>query len=106
MKNLHKALLIGLTAGLLDSVPMIIQGIDWYASISAFVHWTVLGLIIPFVKWKIAPWLKGLLIGELATLPVMIIVFKSEPLSLIPISMFSAVLGVLVGIAGAKFIKE
>ena len=105
MNNFTKALLIGLIAGLVDAIPMIIQGLDGYASLSAFTHWIILGLIIPFVKWNIAPWLKGLLIGELAGLPIMIIVLKEEPFSLIPIALFSAILGTLVGIAGAKFIK-
>ncbi len=105
MNNIFKAFFIGISAGILDSVPMILQGIDCYASASAFVHWTVLGLIIPFVKWNMPSWLKGLLIGELATLPIMIIILKGEPLTLIPVSIFSAVLGVLVGITGARFIK-
>jgi hypothetical protein len=105
MNNISKAFFIGFVAGIIDAVPMIFQGLDWYASLSAFVHWVVLGLIIPFVKWNMPSWLKGLLIGELAGLPIMIIVFKAEPFSLIPIALFSAVLGVLVGITGAKFIK-
>ena len=105
MNNITKALIIGLIAGVIDAVPMVIHGIDWYASVSAFFHWTALGLIIPFVKWKIAPWLKGLLIGELVTLPIMIIVFKAEPFSLIPIALFTAVLGILVGFAGTIFVK-
>ncbi len=103
--NIIKALIIGIMAGIIDAVPMIIQGLDWYATASAFIHWTVLGLVIPFVKWNMPAWLKGLLIGELATLPIMVIVFKSEPFSVLPIVSFSAVLGILVGIAGAKMIK-
>jgi len=35
----------------------------------------------------------------------MILVFAKEPKSIIPIIIFSAVLGIAVGIAGARFVK-
>jgi hypothetical protein len=104
MSNIVIALIIGVSAGLLDVTPMIIQKLDKTANWSAFVHWVVLGLIIPFVHWDIQPWLKGLIIGELATLPVMIIVFPKEKKALIPMILFSAVLGIGVALAGSKFI--
>lgn len=104
MNNIVIALIIGISAGLLDVTPMIIQKLDKTANWSAFVHWVVLGLIIPFVHWDIQPWLKGLIIGELATLPVMIIVFPKEKKALIPMILFSAVLGIGVALAGSKFI--
>ncbi|NJK96830.1 MAG: hypothetical protein HC905_19650 [Bacteroidales bacterium] len=91
---------IGVTAAILDVVPMIIQKTDKRACWSAFVHWLVLGMIIPFVQWEIQAWLKGLIIGIIASIPVMIIVAGKDKKSLIPISIFSAVLGTLVGIAG------
>jgi len=105
MKNILIALIIGLIAAIIDVVPMIIQKIDKSACISAFVQWIILGLIIPYVYWNMQPWLKGLIISELVTLPVMILVFAKEPKSVIPIFIFTAVLGTLVGLAGAKFIN-
>ncbi|MFH2142483.1 MAG: hypothetical protein ABIJ97_08685 [Bacteroidota bacterium] len=104
MNDLFIALIIGIAAGVIDVTPMIIQKLDKTANWSAFVHWVVLGLIIPFVKWDIQPWLKGLIIGELATVPVMIIVAAKDKKAIIPIIIFSAILGIGVAIAGAKFI--
>jgi hypothetical protein len=104
MNHLLIAFIIGLFAAIIDVVPMILQKLDKFSCISAFVHWIVLGMIIPFVNWDMTPWLKGLLIAEITSLPVMIIVFAKEPRSIIPISIFSAFLGSLVGIAGAWFI--
>jgi len=63
------AILIGITAGLIDVIPMLIQKLDKSACWSAFLHWVVLGLIIPFVNWDMVPWLKGLLIAELTAIP-------------------------------------
>jgi hypothetical protein len=105
MKNFFIALLIGLCAAIIDVVPMIIQRLDKTACISAFIQWMVLGLIIPYVNWDMQPWLKGLIIAELAALPVLVLVFAKEPKSIVPIILFSAVLGISVGLAGAKFIK-
>ena len=104
MNNLVIAFLIGLSAAIIDVVPMIIQKLDKSACISAFVHWLALGFIIPYVNWDIEPWLKGLLIAELSTLSVMVLVFVKEPKSIIPISIFTAFLGAMVGLAGDKFI--
>ncbi len=104
MSNILIALAIGIVAGTVDVIPMLIQKLDKYACISAFVQWIFLGLIIPFVSWDIQPWLKGLIIAELAALPIMIMLFAKQPKSLIPIGIFSAILGALVGFLGSMLI--
>lgn len=104
MEKIHIALLIGLCAAIIDVTPMILQKLEKSANISAFIHWLVLGTIIPFVDWDIQPWLKGLIIGEMVSLPVMVLVFAKEKKAVIPIILFSAVLGMGVAIAGARFI--
>ena len=98
------AIIIGLVAGTIDVVPMIIMKLDKVANISAFVHYFVLGLIIPFVSWGIEPWLKGVIISILSALPVMIIVYPKDKKAVIPMIVFSLILGAGIGIAGAKFI--
>jgi hypothetical protein len=105
MNKIFIALIIGIIAGTIDVIPMIIQRIDKYACVSAFIQWIVLGLIIPYVNWDIQPWLKGLIIAEISALPIMIIVFAKEPKSIVPIVIFSAILGILVGISGARFVR-
>jgi flagellar biosynthesis component FlhA len=104
MHNILIALIIGIIAGIIDVIPMLIQKLDKFANLSAFTHWVVLGLIIPFVSWGIDPWLKGLIIGELSAIPVIIMVWKNDKKSFIPILLMSALLGIGVAIAGARFI--
>lgn len=105
MTNYIIALCIGVVAGLLDAVPMVIQKMDKFACLSAFFHWVVLGLIIPFVQWgNMQPWLKGFIIGELSAIPVILMVFPQDRKAAIPMLIFSAVLGIGVALAGAKFI--
>ena len=105
MKSILIALVIGIVAGVIDVIPMVILKLDMYACVSAFIHWVVLGLVIPYVNWNIKPWLKGLLIAELTGIPIMIIVYPQYPMSLIPMIIFSAILGACVGLAGAKFVR-
>lgn len=78
MKEILIALIIGIIAGVIDVIPMIIQKMDKYANLSAFSHWVVLGLIIPFVSWNIAPWLKGLIIAEISAIPVLFMVASND----------------------------
>lgn len=104
MNDFLIAIIIGLVAGLIDVTPMIIMKLEKAANISAFVHYFVLGLIIPFVGWDIAPWIKGIIISVLSALPVMIIVYPKDKKAIIPMIAFSLILGAGIGIAGAKFI--
>jgi len=104
MNDFLIAIIIGLAAGLIDITPMIIMKLDKSANISAFVHYFALGLIIPFVDWGIAPWIKGIVIALLTAIPIMIIVFPKDKKAIIPMIVFSLILGASIGIAGAKFI--
>ncbi|MCT4589226.1 MAG: hypothetical protein N4A71_15495 [Carboxylicivirga sp.] len=104
MTKLLTALTIGLIAGLIDILPMLIQKINKRDTISAFIHYFALGLIIPFVNWGITPWLTGLLIALLSSIPIMIIVYPRDKKAIIPMIVFSIILGSGIGMAGATFI--
>lgn len=104
MNNILIAALIGLAAGLVDALPMVLQKMDKVSCISAFIHYFALGLIIPFVNWNLDPWLKGVVVSLLLALPVMVIVYPKEKKAIIPMLLFAIVLGAGIGIAGARFI--
>ncbi|HDL17491.1 MAG TPA: hypothetical protein ENH29_00385 [Bacteroidetes bacterium] len=103
MDKLIISIIIGGIAGVIDVIPMLLQKLDKYANISAFIHWIVLGIIISYVQMPLAPWLQGLVIAELSALPIVTIVAKEDTKSIIPILVMSAILGILVGISTAKF---
>jgi len=104
MKPIYIATLIGITAGIIDVIPMIIQKLNRTACLSAFIHYFVLGLIIPFIAWEIAPWAKGTIVSLLTSIPIMVIVYPEDKKALIPMSIFSILLGAGIGITGAAFI--
>ena len=104
MNDFLIATIIGLVAGLIDIIPMIIQKLNKRDTISAFVHYFALGFIIPFVNWGIVPWLSGIVIAIMTSIPIMIIVYPRDKKAIIPMIVFSLILGAGIGIAGAKFI--
>lgn len=103
MQKLLISLLIGIIAGIIDVIPMIIQKLDRYANMSAFIHWVDMGIIISYIQIPFSPWLKGLIIAELSVMPIVLIVAKEDKKGIIPILVMSAILGVLVGISTAKY---
>jgi hypothetical protein len=89
---------------LIDVAPMIARGSSARANISAFVHWLALGLLIPYLHWGLTPRLTGLLAAELLAVPIIVIVTEEEPGAWLPIGVMSALLGALVGWAGAVWV--
>ena len=104
MNNLLIAAIIGLAAGVIDVVPMLIQKLDKKDTLSAFLHYFVLGLIIPFIQWGTAPWLKGAIVALLTAIPIIVLIYPQDKKAIIPMIAFSVILGAGIGVAGAKFI--
>lgn len=100
------SVIIGVVAGIIDVLPMMLQKLDKYACASAFVQWIVLGIIISYVQMPIPPFIKGTVIAVLAAIPIMIIVSKENIKSIIPILIMSVILGAAVGIATNQFANE
>lgn len=60
-KKIIISLSIGIIAGIVDVIPMIFQGLDWYSNVSAFVFWIVTSFIIAYTVLPMQNWLKGLI---------------------------------------------
>lgn len=105
-KKTLTGLIIGLIAGIIDLIPMIIQKLTWDANLSAFSMWIVFGLFLSITSLKIKGIFKGLLISLLILLPYLFIIGWKEPLSLIPILIMTSILGSLSGFIYQKIIKE
>lgn len=103
MKKILIGLGIGAIIGIIDVVPMIIQNLTWDANISAFTMWIVAGFFVSTSNLKINSVIKGIIISLLCLLPVGIIIAWSEPMSLIPISIMTLILGAILGYSINKF---
>ncbi|MCP3921634.1 MAG: hypothetical protein GY714_03520 [Desulfobacterales bacterium] len=103
MTKLFISLGIGIIAGIIDIIPMVLQKLDRYSIISAFIHWVILGFIISYTQLPFQGWLKGLIVAEISAIPIVVLVFKDDPKSIYPILFMSAILGCIVGFSTAKF---
>lgn len=106
MHKLFKALLLGLAAGILDVIPMVFQGLSWEANISALVHWIGLGVIITFARMPISSWASGIVIAVLTAIPIAVLVLPTDPGAIIPILLFSVILGGLLGYTSERLIHN
>ncbi|MDP4094056.1 MAG: hypothetical protein Q8920_11925 [Bacillota bacterium] len=105
MGNLLITLIIGLVAGVIDIIPMILQKLDRYSIISAFVQWLVVAFVIININFGVEGWLKGLIVAILMALPIVILVMKDDAKSVLPILIMCSILGSLTGYIGDKYVR-
>lgn len=88
---------LGVIAGVLDVIPMVLQKLTWDANLSAFSMWVVIGFILSITDIKLRGVFKGILISYITILPCAILIGWQDPASLIPISVMTLILGSLLG---------
>jgi len=96
----------GAIAGLLDIIPMIVQKLTWDANLSAFSMWVITGFILSVSDFKLKSVFKGILVSFLILIPSAILIGWKEPISLIPISVMTLILGSLMGYFVDRFGKH
>lgn len=105
-KKILTGLIIGIVAGIIDVIPMVLQKLTWDANLSAFSMWIVSGFFLGSSALKMHGVLKGLVISFLVLLPCLFIIGWKVPISLIPIFVMTLILGSLSGFIYQKIIKD
>ena len=105
-KRIGIGLLIGAAAGGIDLVPMIWQKLSWDANLSAFSLWVVSGFMLATSNLQLPAALKGIVISFLCLLPSAFIIGWKEPISLLPISVMTLILGAAMGFVFEKLMKK
>jgi len=95
--TIKKGIMLGMAAGVIDIIPMILQKLSWDANLSAFAIWTSAGFFIATSSLQIKGYLKGLLVSFLLLIPIAILVGWKDPASLIPMGAMTLILGSLLG---------
>ncbi|HRU39891.1 MAG TPA: hypothetical protein P5511_08445 [Candidatus Goldiibacteriota bacterium] len=106
MKKQLIGIMLGIVAGVFDVIPMIIQKLTWDANISAFCLWVVSGYILSIADIKVKPVIKGIIIPFLVLLPSAVLIGWKEPVSLIPITVMTLVLGSLMGFVYGRITEK
>lgn len=101
MRTIINSMLIGIIAGLIDILPMVIQKMNKRSIISAFLQYFFVSIIIvninlPGVIW----WLQGGIIALALAIPIIIIVSEKDSKATPVIAAMSIILGTLIGLAG------
>lgn len=105
MRKLLMSLLFGMGAGIVDVVPMVLQGLDGYSCSSAFLFWCVQGVVVSYVEMPLSAWLKGVVVAELSALPILAMVAGNDPGAMAPIVAMTAGLGAAVGAATGRYAR-
>lgn len=106
MLKLFKALLLGLAAGIIEVIPMVFRELPWHTDLAMLIHWLCLGVIITYARFStLSNWASGATIALLTAIPIATLNFPHDPLSVIPIIVFSGVLGGLLGYTSDRLIN-
>jgi len=97
MKSILIGILLGMAAGVVDVVPMILKKLTWDANISAFAMWIIVGFFIATIDINVQPIFKGIFIALLVLFPSAILIGWKEPKSLLPILAMTIILGGILG---------
>jgi hypothetical protein len=105
MNTILISIAIGIAAGLLDILPMVLQKQEKSAIISAFLQYFFVAILIVNTNLFGLPWwLQGGLIALAMALPVVIIVAEKDKKAAPIICGMAVVLGTLISIAGHSFL--
>jgi len=100
MDKLSLSILLGLAIGIVDIIPMIIQKIPRYSTISAFIHYFIATIVIVNIDIPQLPWwLLGGVIGLLLMLPMIIHVGHTDKKPIPIIAINAIVLGSVAKVA-------
>lgn len=97
MKKIQFGLLLGVIAGIIDVIPMIIQKLTWDANLSAFTFWVIAGFFITTTNIPLKGALKGMFVSLLLLAPLSFIIGWQNPLNLIPVTGMNLILGSALG---------
>ncbi len=97
MRKIILGIFLGLLAGIIDLIPMMIQNLTWDANLSALSLWIISGFLIASSNLKLKGAVKGILISFLVLIPSAFIIGWKEPFSLLPIGLMTLILGSVLG---------
>ena len=106
MNKIFVGIILGFFAGIIDIIPMIIQNLTWDANFSALSMWIIVGFFIAALDLKVNPIFKGIIVAFSVLLPSAILIGWQEPLSLIPITIMTIILGALLGFSISRITKK
>jgi hypothetical protein len=103
MRRIYLGLMLGFLAGIIDLIPMLFQKLTLDANLSALSLWIIAGFLISTNNLKMNSILKGIVISFLVLIPSAFIIGGEQPISLIPITIMTLILGAILGYSIERF---
>lgn len=103
LKKVLIGALLGLGAGIIDLIPMLINHLGKVAILSALSMWIVVGIFTSTVELKMNAIVKGIFVSLLTLLPCAILIGFESYAHLLPIISMTLILGGLLGFVIGKF---
>jgi len=99
MKNALVILVVGLAAGLLDLIPLVMVKAPLFNMLAIMVFWLVAVFFMAKITLFRNPLLNGLVVAVLIMLPVVMTVYTVNPKDFVPMLSMAVLLGPLSGVA-------
>jgi hypothetical protein len=106
MRNALVIVIVGLAAGLLDLIPLVMVNAPLLNMVAIMVFWLVAVFFMAKVTLFRNPLLNGLTVAILIMLPVVMTVYTVNPKDFIPMLSMAVILGPLSGFAVSRGIKK
>ena len=106
MNRIVIGLIVGIIAGIIDVTPMIMMKLSWDADISAFSMWVIACILIATNDIAIPGFIKGIIIAFMTLTPSAVLIGWKEPMSLLPISVMTLILGSISGAVITKVLNR
>ena len=105
-KNIKYGLILGVIAGIINSIPTFYMGLTWDAHLSVFFFWVVSGFMLATSNLQLPPLPKGVLIPFVCLLPGVFIIGWEDPYSLIPVFILTLCIGYLLSFFYNKLAEQ
>lgn len=104
-KKLMVALIVGLIAGGLDLIPLIMVGAPMLNMVSIVAFWVVTSYFVANIELVKNGAINGLILSTLNMIPMVIVIYTINPKDFLPMLSMAVLLGPLVGFLNKRFIS-
>lgn len=98
------SILLGLSAALIDTLPMFMKRLDKSFILSAFCFWLIAGILVPRIHLTSWNWLNGLLCCLMLLIPLLPLIFRQDKPAIPQIIASTLLLGALLGFLSGKWL--
>ncbi|WP_316901395.1 hypothetical protein [Pseudodesulfovibrio indicus] len=106
MHKLYKILLLGLAAGILNTIPLVFLSTVWQPVTATLLHWLGLSIVIAYTRMPLESWATGMLIAALTSLPLSILLYPESIPGVLQSFGIALVLGGLLGYTSERLVQN